>query len=143
MFPSVNQVIEFKTVIRDFSKIFHPVDSRCLNSAFVLFKNVSIKQMQTCCPSCMKSKIMSSTVPMSHHVNCCLRPKLVEKLWAALLAWQHFQPQLQVVEVYQPQIVSEGESPESPSDSADSAQRSEMMHRRYSWARTFECGTPH
>ena len=42
--------------------------------------------------------------------------KLVEKFWDALLARQNFQPQL--VEVYQPQIVSEGESPKSPSDSS-------------------------
>ena len=46
--------------------------------------------------------------------------ELVEKFRAALLALQHFQPHL--VEVYQPQIVSEEESPKSPSDSADDAQ---------------------
>ena len=43
--------------------------------------------------------------------------ELIEKFRAAFLALQHFHPQL--VEVYQPQIVSEGESPKSPSDSAE------------------------
>ena len=57
--------------------------------------------------------------------------KLVEKFQAALLALQHYHHQL--VEVYQPQIVqlevSEGESPKSPSDSADS----EAARHRRSW----------
>ena len=43
--------------------------------------------------------------------------KLVEKFRTALLARQHFQPQL--VQVYQPKIMSEGELPKSPSDSAN------------------------
>ena len=54
---------------------------------------------------------------------------LIGRFLAALLARQQYHPQL--VEVYQPQIVqvSEGESPKSPSDSAEEWDDAQTMHQ--------------
>ena len=65
--------------------------------------------------------------------------KLVEKLRAELLAWQHVKPQL--IQVYQPQIVSQGESPKSPSDSAKEWDDAQTILPGTVGAGTFECVT--